>query len=65
MEFATHFAANPAATGANIRTGEKFSALKWMHLRMLCGAATNSKIYSIWMDVDVASTQQEELKLLV
>jgi hypothetical protein len=44
---------------------KKISALKWLHLRMICGVSTNAEIPRIWMEVAAASTRQEGLALLV
>ena len=43
----------------------KISALKWLHLCMICGVATNTEVPSIWQEVAAASTGQEGLALLV
>ena len=55
----------PAAQSPDEVAEKKISALKWLHLRMICGVATNAEIPRIWMEVAAASTRQEGLALLV
>lgn len=43
----------------------RISPMKWLHLRMVCGVATNAEVPEIWSQVAAAPTKQEGLAILV
>ena len=55
--------ANAGMTGST--RNSTISKLKWLHLRMVCGVATNTDVPKIWSDVAAAPNKQEGLVTLV
>ena len=49
----------------SLSTVDRISPMKWLHLRMVCGVATNAEVPDIWSQVAAAPTKQEGLAILV